>query len=358
MTIDRRRFLHMATALPLVCGAPGRTANALAAAAAPFRTHAWRRDERNPILPPQEPFDRRRAMNPFVLRQEDQYWMFYGGADAAGRHRICLAIADVGDLTRWKRVGPLFENGPANAFDELWCVLPCVHFIGGRWHLYYTGRGRYGAGLQSFRGIGLAVSDDLRRWERLRAEPVLTGDGFAEWPDNQGIAGGGRIVELPQADGRTLYRMHYTLATGRPSKDLRVDQAKQSVVAHSWDGVTWFDKRVVLRPRLEAAYEDSATIALNVWQSGNRWRAIYAGIGTKFGAYSICEAESDDGLVWRRGWPGENLALPPAGSGWESQMTTYPNVIAENGLLRMFYCGNGYGSTGIGTALAEPISEV
>ena len=36
-------------------------------------------------------------------------------------------------------------------------------------------------------------------------------------------------------------------------------------------------------------------------------------------------------------------------------MTEYPNVIEENGRLRLFYCGNGYGATGIGTALADPL---
>lgn len=33
-------------------------------------------------------------------------------------------------------------------------------------------------------------------------------------------------------------------------------------------------------------------------------------------------------------------------------MTEYPNVIQEGDNLRLFYCGNGYGSTGIGTAVA------
>lgn len=36
-------------------------------------------------------------------------------------------------------------------------------------------------------------------------------------------------------------------------------------------------------------------------------------------------------------------------------MTEYPNVIEENGKLRLFYSGNGYGSTGIGAALADPL---
>jgi len=219
--------------------------------------------------------------------------------------------------------------------------------------LYYTGHGTIGEGLQSFRGIGLAVSDDLITWKKQSPEPVLRGDGFDRWPENHGIAGGGSLIEIPQPDGRILYRMYYTLAVGYPDKSLLVNQAKYSVVADSWDGINWFDRRVVLEPRLDAPYENAATIGLTVWKEGTIWRALYAGIGTQFGAYSICEAESVDGLNWHRGSPGENLALAPRGNGWESKMTTYPHLIEEPEQLRMFYCGNGYGTTGIGIATAS-----
>jgi len=321
-----------------------------------FRVHAWKRDPRNPVLPPGGgEFDVGCCMNPHVLRVGDEYYLYYAGATADGGRRICLAIAPVSDVTKWKRLGPLFDRGGTGAFDEVWCVLPCIHKIGTTWHLYFTGASASGGGLQAFRGIGLATSNDLVHWEKYSPDPILLGDGFAEWPNNKGIAGGGRIMEIPQPGGKPLYRMHYTLATGSPGNDLRVDQAKQSVVAHSLDGLTWFDKRVVMRPRLEADYENAATIALNVWKTPKRWRAIYAGIGTRFGAYSICEAVSSDGLSWDRGAPDENLSLPPSGTGWESRMTEYPNVIEENGMVRLFYCGNGYGATGIGTALAEPL---
>jgi hypothetical protein len=93
-----------------------------------------------------------------------------------------------------------------------------------------------------------------------------------------------------------------------------------------------------------------------VWRTPTRRRAIYPGIGKQFGADSICEAVSDDALTWERGPAGANLALPPTGKGWESRMTEYPNVVEENGKLRLFYCGNGYGTTGIGTALADPLA--
>jgi predicted GH43/DUF377 family glycosyl hydrolase len=324
--------------------------------AAAFAVHRWEKHPGNPVLPPGGgDFDTLCCMNPFVLRVADEYFLFYAGGDAKNARRICLATAPVSDVTAWTRHGPVLELGDKGAFDERWCVLPCVHRIGGRWHLYYTGLSGDAGGLQAFRGIGLALSDDLRTWRKHAAAPVLEGDGFADWPGNRGIAGGGRIVELPQSDGSVVYRMHYTLATGSTSPELRIDQAKQSVVAHSRDGITWTERRVVLRPRDDADYENVATIALNVWPTKTRWRAIYAAIGTRFGAYSICEAVSDDGLVWHRGPSGGNLSLPPSGEGWESQMTEYPNVIEENGRLRLFYCGNGYGRTGIGTATAAPL---
>lgn len=356
--MNRRTFLQQSIALAALGASRGiATADDAATSPAPFRVHKWERDARNPVLPPGGgAFDVRCCMNPFVVIHEGHYWLFYGGADSKGSRRICLAVCPVDDVTAWKRHGPLFDLGEKGSFDETWSVLPCVHRIGGKWHLYYTGRSAdQGKGLQGFRGIGLATSDDLLNWKKTSTEPILLGDGFEEWPKNKGIAGGGPILEIPQPDGRILYRLYYTLATGTPSKDLLVDQAKQAVIAHSYDGLTWTDRRVILRPRLDAEYENAATIALNPWKTESGWRAIYAGIGTKFGAYSICEATSQDGLKWERGKPGENLSLPPGSAAWESKMTTYPHVVREGGKLRLFYCGNGYGTTGIGTALADPI---
>jgi hypothetical protein len=38
-------------------------------------------------------------------------------------------------------------------------------------------------------------------------------------------------------------------------------------------------------------------------------------------------------------------------------MCEYANVIEEDGRLRVFYCGNGVGATGIGTAVAERLAR-
>src|SRR5262245_12633316 len=120
---DRRTFLRQSAGLAAALVAAPAAANKPA-----FKVHAWERDKRNPILPPspkggEKGFDVGCCMNPFVLRRDDEYWLFYAGADAQGRRRICLATAPVEKLTEWKRHGPLFDLGGKGAFDEVWCVL-------------------------------------------------------------------------------------------------------------------------------------------------------------------------------------------------------------------------------------------
>ena len=100
-------------------------------------------------------------------------------------------------------------------------------------------------------------------------------------------------------------------------------------------------------------YENIGVAGPVVRQGDSGYRMWYSAIGTRWGYYSICYAESDDGIHWRRGpHAGDNLQLSPDGDTWEQQMVEYPSIVPEGDRLRMFYCGNGYGHTGIGTAIS------
>src|SRR5688500_3406506 len=136
-SIPRRRFLQL-TGIAAGLTFAGR-ASADQKKPAAFQVHAWQRDANNPVLRPGGgAFDVGCCMNPYVLRRGDEYWLFYAGADKQGHRRICLATAPVDNLGKWTRLGPVLELGGKESFDEQWCVLPCVHRIGKRWHLYYT----------------------------------------------------------------------------------------------------------------------------------------------------------------------------------------------------------------------------
>jgi len=68
-------------------------------------------------------------------------------------------------------------------------------------------------------------------------------------------------------------------------------------------------------------------------------------------AYRLGYARSDDGLVWRRR-DAAATGLFPSARGWDAEMVAYPQVFEHRGRRLMLYNGNGYGATGVGTAVA------
>ena len=128
-------------------------------------------------------------------------------------------------------------------------------------------------------------------------------------------------------------------------------------MAVSRDGIEWEKRGAVMLRDPNRDYENVAVAGPVVHQvKDGSFRMWYSAIGTRWEAYSICYAESEDGIHWRRGTRyGNNLQLSPTGDGWERQMVEYPSVISEEGRMRLFYCGNAYGGTGIGTAVSSPL---
>jgi predicted GH43/DUF377 family glycosyl hydrolase len=357
-TVMSRQFLFVV--LAVVAGARATSVDVLGEGKLEAKVElrknvAWKRDSRNPILPPGKPgsFDSTRCMNPWVIRIGDEYHLYYAGADDKGTHRICLATSSVKDLSKWTRQGPLFENGPAGAFDARWCVLPhVVQVAPDRWHLYYTGNSGQGKGLSAFPGIGLAVSKDGKTWKKHDANPVISASGKDGDPDAIGIAGGS-VLKVTLPNGKSEWRFYYT---GCPTvgNTVFLDQQKRICLAVSQDGIRWRKRGALMLRDAKRDYENIGVAGPVVQQTGDgRFRMWYSAIGTRWGYYSICYAESDDGVRWHRGKkPGDNLQLAPHGTEWEKQMVEYPSVIQEGDHLRLFYCGNGYGRTGIGTAVS------
>lgn len=345
-----------------------------AATRAPLRYRfTWQRDPANPVLPPRpdSTFDSHSCMNPWARRDADGGWrLFYAGGDSEGRRHICVATCPDDGRWRWHRRGPLLEPGVPGAFDDHWCVLPHVVRIDEkRWHLYYSGRARDGQSLGSFRGLGLAISDDGEHWQRHTSTttatattrpdtPVIAPTGRVGDDDGIGVAGGS-VLRVTRPDGSTQWRYYYT---GAPTygDNVFLDQQKRICLATSDDAIHWHKHGAVMRRDPERDYENVAVAGPVVHQLRDGTFCMwYSSIGTGWGYYAICYAESDDGLHWRRGAnEGDNLQLTPAGEGWEKQMVEYPSVIRDGARLRMFYCGNGYGSTGIGTAVThEPAPD-
>jgi hypothetical protein len=325
-----------------------------------FALHAWERDPRNPIFVPRSDFDSNGAQGPFVVLHDGQWWMFYAGIGKDGVQRICLATATPEKPTEWERHGPILDLGPKDAFDERSATYPRVHRIGGKWHLYYSGRSsrENKFHFSNYWGIGLAQSDDLQHWKKYSSEPVLQGDGVQEYPDCQALVGLGNIIPIPQPDGRTLHRLYYTLLPGLKDPNYlangtwHVIEHKVCVAAHSHDGIEWSDRLIVIERRRDVTTEDIGVVGLNAWKTKNGYRGIYSSLGTKFKTYALAEAFSVDGLTWDRGGDQENVSLTLQPGKWDGGMIGYPCVLPENGAVRLFYNGAGGGATGVGMAVA------
>jgi beta-fructofuranosidase len=153
----------------------------------------------------------------WLIRRHGCYHVFYLQAPRtapAGVERHDLATvghATSFDLVHWKEHGIALAAGPAGSWDDLCLWTGSVIEKDSRFYMLYTGRNRDAPHVQK---IGLAISDDLYRWEKHRGNPVSSAD--PRWYDTLSIG------RYPTEDWRDPYlyynaddRTYYALITAR-----------------------------------------------------------------------------------------------------------------------------------------------
>jgi hypothetical protein len=113
---------------------------------------------------PRGAWDERGVADPYVIRIEPYFYMYYLGQDRARRQR--LGVARSLDGIRWEklRTNPLLELGDEGALDENGLGEPAVWTARGFYWMLYTGRD-----LHENRRLGLARSTDGVHWKKLAA---------------------------------------------------------------------------------------------------------------------------------------------------------------------------------------------
>jgi predicted GH43/DUF377 family glycosyl hydrolase len=124
---------------------------------------SWRK-EPSPVLDPgpYESWDECAVADPYVIRIEPYFYLFYLGQDRARRQR--LGVARSTDGVRWEklRANPILELGDPGAFDENGLGEPAVWHSHGFYWMLYTGRDT-----TETRRLGLARSTDGVHWRKL-----------------------------------------------------------------------------------------------------------------------------------------------------------------------------------------------
>ncbi|MEE9543693.1 MAG: hypothetical protein V3V95_07915 [Thermodesulfobacteriota bacterium] len=75
----------------------------------------------------------------------------------------------------------ILEKGKAGNFDSSGLFSSQVHELDGRYYMFYGGSNG------SVTSTGLAVSDDLSKWTRSDASPILKPGGSGEWDENNAL---------------------------------------------------------------------------------------------------------------------------------------------------------------------------
>jgi predicted GH43/DUF377 family glycosyl hydrolase len=133
----------------------------------------WRK-ETQPVLDlgPRGAWDERGVADPYVIRADGWFYLYYMGQDRARRQQ--LGVARSSDGIHWQklRTNPVVEIENRDGFAENGLGEPAVWATGGSYWMLYTGRDS-----SENRRLGLARSPDGVRWTKL---PVVFG-GAEPW---------------------------------------------------------------------------------------------------------------------------------------------------------------------------------
>lgn len=132
---------------------------------------AWTRTGRQPVVVPEEAWEKVAVMCPHVIWDETarSYRMYYSGGDQYEPNAIGLAVSRDGRVWEKHKDNPIFTPD-ANALWERHKATACCVVPDGGWHLmFYIGfRDEHGA------QIGLARSQDgVSAWERHPHNPII-----------------------------------------------------------------------------------------------------------------------------------------------------------------------------------------
>jgi predicted GH43/DUF377 family glycosyl hydrolase len=307
----------------------------------------WEKHPGNPVVAGTKGrWDEKNVTTCSIVPIGDRLRMYYGSRGIG----IGIAEAPTGDIHHWeKQARPILTTGPASAFDgggvlsaEVVPVTPT------HWHLYYVGyhpTKRHGN--TKVHQIGLAQSDDGGlTWTRTSDDPVVAHgpegsfDGFAI-SSNSVLYLGDKWYCWYTGISQTPYLSSIGLATSRDG--------------HRWEKYP-FNPVMYYNPHI--IHEAFMVAKPHVLYEEGVFKMWYTARGMtenrKSGNYSICYAESLDGIHWQR-YPG-NPVVKPSSTGWDGTMVEYAEVINAGGRYHMWYCGDAYAN--IGYALGRSLAAI
>ena len=255
-------------------------------------------------------YDTNRADNPSVLREGENYKMWYRGNDGS-INRLLYATSP--DGIDWTKHGPVLNRGSPGELDDGYIFLPKVIRDGELYKMWYAGNDG------STDRIFFASSEDGTNWTKYG----MVMEGTPGQQDQNGVR---PSTIIKDTDG--TYKMWYQ----------GIDANWRIFYADSTDGINWNKQGVVLNLGSPGAYDDfhiDAAAVIKVHEF--LYRMWYNGHDGTTG-YRILHAVSVDETNWIK----QGLAVDwgPPGE-YDDGGTSYCYVIKDDEeFYKMWYSGN------------------
>ncbi|MBP6385548.1 MAG: hypothetical protein KA327_02910 [Pseudarcicella sp.] len=285
------------------------------------------------------------AQVPFAFPLDEQtIRVFYATRDQDSKSAVCFVDVDAQNPTtiKYQHDKPCFSAGKLGYCDDSGTMPSWFLRDENRILLYYTAWNS--SKTASYRlSIGLAEStDNGLTFNRLFEGPVLDRGTFDPiWVGQPCVRKEGNKWKMWYL---SCVKIEYINNHPEPFYDVKY--------ATSNDGINWhktgnvciaLDEFTDAIGRPSVIFEDGIYKMYYSYRSANGYRNDV----TK--SYRLGYAESIDGIVWTR--KDNEMNLKNSSEGWDSEMTTYPNVVQLNDRKLMFYNGNGFGASGFGVAV-------
>ncbi len=288
------------------------------------------------------------AQVPTVLVLPDRLRVFFATRPKPGLTLPAFVDLDRGDPHRVVAVlsEPVLQTGQPGTFDADGVMPSSLVRDGALVYMYYSGWSRLAGAAPYNNATGLAVSrDDGVTFTRVYEGPILD-----RAPEEPWSATSPAVLRTPRD-----WRMWYSSGTAWICVDDKLEHVYVLKSAVSNDGKHWTrDHRAILPALVEHEAQTRPTLI----KLGTDWHMWFsfrgsAGFRTAGETYRIGYARSRNLDDWER--DDARAGISVSSEGWDALMLCYPDVVEVDGRVLMFYNGNGFGETGFGFAVLEPV---
>ena len=289
---------------------------------------------------------------PVVDTNNEGFWrIYYSHRDENNHSHTSYIDVEAGNPKNLikKSKQPVLGPGVLGSIDASGAMASSIITINNIKYMYYVGWSQR-LDVPYFNTTCLATSENGDEWYKVGPilSPTIRDPGYS-----------GTFYPILNRSG-TQYTALYLSCKEWVKLDGKIEPIYNLRRATSTDGVNWKKHETAINFDILARSKQGGISQASIYYNAKNgiyqtWYSIRDAVNYRDDpnyAYRIKYAESYDLVKWETFFDKQDYDIYPTGNSddWNGIMTCYPCIVEHEGILFMFYNGNGFGNTGIGVA--------